>query len=91
MHVALRVLPLPTSATAAQPPIAVAPSRNATLPVGAAPVTVAVNATSVPAADGLGFDASVVVVAVVPPHAAVVNVRSAPLVVPPVLEPTTRK
>ena len=44
-HAAVRVLPLPVSATAEQPAIDVPPSLKLTLPVGAAPVTVAVNVT----------------------------------------------
>ena len=72
MHVALRVLPLPASATALQPPIAAAPSRNAMLPVGAAPATPPCSVTAAPAAAGLASLASVVVVATAE-HAAVVN------------------
>ena len=60
-HAAVRVLPLPVSATAVQPLIAVPASRNATVPVGAAPVTVAVNVTLCPCVDGLVPLASVVV------------------------------
>jgi hypothetical protein len=47
-QVAVRALPLPASATAAQPAIDVAPSLKLTVPVGAVPVTVAVNVTLVP-------------------------------------------
>ena len=52
-HVAVRVLPLPVSATAEQPAIDVPPSLKLTLPVGATPVTVAVNVTLAPTVDGL--------------------------------------
>ena len=38
-QVAVRVLPLPASATAAQPAIDAAPSLKLTVPVGAEPVT----------------------------------------------------
>ena len=47
-QVAVRVLPLPVSATAAQPAIDAAPSLKLTVPVGAEPVTVAVKVTLVP-------------------------------------------
>ena len=60
-HVAVRVLPLPASATAAQPAIDVAPSLKLTVPVGAVPVTVAVNVTLAPDVDGFSELASVVV------------------------------
>ena len=52
MQVAVRVLPLPASATAAQPAIDVAPSLKLMVPVGAMPVTVAVNVTLAPKVDG---------------------------------------
>ena len=52
VHAAVLLLPLPASATALQPAIAVAPSLKATLPVGAVPVTVAVKVTLVPKVDG---------------------------------------
>ena len=52
------------SATALQPEIALPPSVNATLPVGADPVTVAVNVTPAPASDGLPELDSVVLLAV---------------------------
>ena len=47
-QVAVRVLPLPASATAAQPAIDAAPSLKLTVPVGAEPVTVAVKVTLAP-------------------------------------------
>ena len=46
------------SATAPQPVIVLPPSVNATLPVGAVPVTVAVKVTLVPTTDGLAELAS---------------------------------
>ena len=57
---AVRVLPLPVRATAAQPAIEVPPSVKFTLPVGAFPVTVAVNVTLPPAVDGFAELATVV-------------------------------
>ena len=60
-QVAVRVLPEPPSATAEQPLMLLAPSRNATFPVGATPVTVAVNVTYWPTVDGLSEEASAVV------------------------------
>ena len=63
-HAAVRLLPLPTSATVTQPAIPVPFAVNATLPVGALPVTVAVNVTVAPTVDGLTELASVVLVAV---------------------------
>ena len=65
-HVAVRALPLPASATAAQPAIDVAPSLKLTVPVGAVPVTVAVNVTLVPGFDGVNEVATVVDVATPP-------------------------
>ena len=59
-QVAVRVLPLPVRATAEQPAIDVPPSLKLTLPVGATPVTVAVNVTLAPTVDGLPEVASVV-------------------------------
>ena len=60
-QVAVRMLPLPASATAEQPLIEVAPSLKLTEPVGAVPDTLAVNVTVEPKFDGLGELASVVV------------------------------
>src|SRR5260370_1387593 len=48
LHAAVRVLPAPVSATAPQPLIVVPPSVKFTLPVGAAPVTGAVQRTLAP-------------------------------------------
>ena len=62
-QVAVRVLPLPASATAAQPAIDAAPSLKLTVPVGAEPVTDAVKVTLAPAIDGVSDVASVVDVA----------------------------
>ena len=59
-HAAVRVLPLPVSATAEQPEIEELPSMKLTLPVGATPVTVAVKVTLVPTTDGLAELAMVV-------------------------------
>ena len=60
-HAAVRVLPLPASATAEQPAIDTPPLVKLTLPVGAKPVTEAVNVTLAPTADGFAELASVVV------------------------------
>ena len=53
VQAAVLLLPLPVSATALQPLIELAPSLKLTLPVGAEPVTVAVNVTFAPNVDGL--------------------------------------
>ncbi len=60
LHEAVRALPVPASATAEQPAIDVPPSLKFTVPVGAAPVTVAVKVTLAPTVDGLSELASVV-------------------------------
>ena len=60
-HCAVRMLPAPVRATAVQPLIATPLSVNATVPVGVVPVTVAVNVTDVPTADGFAELASPVV------------------------------
>ena len=65
-QVAVRALPLPASATAAQPAIDVAPSLKLTVPVGAEPVTVAVNVTLAPTVDGVSDVATIVDVATAP-------------------------
>src|SRR6516165_5091081 len=62
-HCAVRVLPLPPSATAEQLAIEAAPSLKFTAPVGAVPVTVAVKVTLAPAVAGLSEEPSVVVLA----------------------------
>src|SRR6266567_154295 len=67
---AVLVSPLPESATAVQPLIVLPPSVKATLPLGAEPLTVAVNVTFIPTEDGLAELLSVVVVA---PVAAAAN------------------
>jgi len=62
-QVAFLLLPLPLSATVAQPAIGPPPSAlKLTLPVGFAPVTVAVKVTVAPANAGVPDVASVVVV-----------------------------
>lgn len=62
LQAAVLLFPLPTSATALQPVIEVAPSLKLTLPVGLLPPTVAVNVTRVPTVDGFLELTSVVVV-----------------------------
>src|ERR1700682_6526139 len=63
MQVALRVLPAPVTADAAQPAIDdTTPSLKFTVPVGLVPITVAVNVTLAPNVDELSELASVVVV-----------------------------
>ena len=53
LHVAVLLFVAPAgSATALQPEIALPPSVKATLPVGAAPTTVAVKVTLLPTTDG---------------------------------------
>src|ERR1700742_2498056 len=62
-HAAVRVLPAPTSATAPHPLSELPPSLKLTVPLGLAPLTVAVNVTTFPNVDGLAELAIVVVVA----------------------------
>src|SRR5208282_460184 len=62
-HCAVRVLPEPDSATALHPPIDVDPSWKFTVPVGAVPLTVAVNVTLAPKVEGVNEVATAVVVA----------------------------
>ena len=84
VHAAVRLLPLPVNATAEQAAIDVAPSLKLIVPVGIAPVTVAVKVTFVPTVDGLEELLSVVVVAVPPVvvrawgHVATAPTRHAP-------------
>ena len=66
VHAAVRLLPLPVNATAEQAAIDVAPSLKLIVPVGLAPVTVAVKVTFAPRFDGLEELMSVVVVALPP-------------------------
>src|SRR5215831_13262317 len=67
LHVAVLVLGAPVgSATALHPLIVVPLSVNATVPVGAAPVTVLVNVTLAPAIDGFAELATLVVLVVKP-------------------------
>ena len=61
LHAAVRVFPAPVSATVPQPEMVVPPSVKFTVPVGALPVTDAVNVTLVPTTDGLEELESVVV------------------------------
>src|SRR5438132_5176897 len=63
LHAAVRVLPLPLRATAAQPAIDTPPSLKLTLPVGFDPTTVAVKVTLAPCGAGLSELVRVVVVA----------------------------
>ena len=53
VQAAVRVLPLPLSATALQPDKEVPPSVKLTVPVGELPLTVAVNVTLAPTTEGL--------------------------------------
>src|SRR5205085_2881825 len=66
-HAAVRVLPLPETATAPQPAIDVPPSVKFTEPVGLLPLIVAVNVTVEATIAGFAELASVVVVAAPPP------------------------
>src|SRR2546422_260641 len=67
LHAAVRVLPIPVRATAAQPEIELTPSLKLTVPVGFVPVTVAVKVTLAPSVAGLAEVVSVVVVGAPPP------------------------
>jgi hypothetical protein len=62
VHCPVRVLPEPVRTTAVQPTMEVPPSVKPTVPVGAVPVTLAVNVTIAPTADGLAELVRVVVV-----------------------------
>jgi hypothetical protein len=53
VHVAVRVLPVPVNPTAEQPLIELLPSLKLTVPVGDAPLTVAVKVTLAPTVDGV--------------------------------------
>ena len=64
LHDAVLVLAAPPGNATALQPRALPPSVNATLPVGAAPLTVAVKVTFAPTGDGVPELASVVVVGV---------------------------
>jgi hypothetical protein len=64
LHAPVRVLPVPDRATAPQPAMAVPPSVKLSVPVGAAPVTDALNVTVTPTIDGLIELATLVVVVV---------------------------
>src|SRR2546430_11946401 len=81
VHAAVRLLPLPANAAAEHPAIDVAPSLKLTVPVGLAPVTVAVKVTFAPTVAGLEELMSVVVVAVPP---AVVTLTVSALALAPV-------
>ncbi len=68
VHCAVRTLPAPpVRATAPQPPNVTPPSLKLTVPVGALPVTVAVNVTEAPGGAGLSELATAVVVDPGPP------------------------
>lgn len=71
MHCAVRVLPDPASATALQPASELPLSVKLIVPVGALPVTLAVNVTDAPIAEGLAELTSVVVVGLPAPTATV--------------------
>src|ERR1700687_2129589 len=64
VQVAVRELPAPATADAAQPAIEATPSLKFTLPVGAVPATLAVKVTFAPTVDGFSELMSVVVLAV---------------------------
>ena len=75
-HAAVRVFPVPVSATVPQPLIVAPLSVNFTVPVGALPITVAVKVTLLPTIAGLSELASVVVVGViVPPGVVTLSTR----------------
>ena len=52
-HAAVRRLPVPVNEMLEQPAIVVPPSRKFTVPVGALPLTVAVNVTVTPSSKGV--------------------------------------
>ena len=62
VHLAVRLLPEPESATAEQPLIDMPPSRNTTVPVGLLPLTVAVKVTLVLTVEGVSEVATLVLV-----------------------------
>src|SRR5262245_3761264 len=66
LQIAVRVLPLPVSVTTLQPGIVLPLSMNAMLPVGFAPMTVAVNVTVMPTSAGFAELTSVVDVGAAP-------------------------
>jgi hypothetical protein len=72
-HCAVRVLPEPLSVTAPQPATVLPASVKFTVPVGAVPVTLAVNVTVVPSVEGFTELASVVVVGLPGPSATVTS------------------
>src|ERR1700675_109178 len=86
VQLAVRVLPAPLTADVAQPEIEIPPSWKLTLPVGAVPVTVAVNVTLAPDVDGLSELVSPVVVGGKPgpllPHASISTMRALTYSVP---------
>ena len=66
LQVAVRVFPEPPRATLEQPEMELPPSVKFTVPVGAEPVTLAVNATLAPKFEGFAELLRVVVVAAPP-------------------------
>ena|SRR5687767_3580122 len=80
VQVALRVLPEPERGLAEQPLIEAAPSVKLTVPVGAVPVTLAVNVMLAPAAAGFCELASAVDVGPGPPPPPVTSCVNAELV-----------
>ena len=73
VHCAVRVLPEPLNTTAPHPATVVPASVKLTVPVGAVPVTLAVNVTLAPSAEGFVELASVVVVGLPDPTATVTS------------------
>src|SRR5439155_24704027 len=67
LQVAVRVLPTPLSATVPQPVSVLPPSVKLTLPLGAFPLTLALNVTLAPTEAGLSELVSSVVLGVRPP------------------------
>src|SRR5437773_903363 len=79
------VLPFLASATAAHLVIGLAPSVNATVPVGALPVTLAVKVTRAPTVDGLRELERVVVLVVLLPMVCDSGALPEPALAPPPL------
>ena len=76
LHVAVLAFAVPPLNATVEQPLSVVPSAvNPTLPVGALPVTVAVNVTLAPSTDGVPEVASVVVELVLPPLSVTLSMK----------------
>ena len=88
VQVAVRVFPVPERLLAAQPVIDVPPSTKLTVPVGADPVTLAVNVTLAPSEDGFSELVRPVVVLTLPTICATGALLDAPLPASPLYRAT---